>query len=220
MSESVDNYLKSIYTLSLQTDKGVSTSAIAERMQTKSSSVTDMLRKLSDRGLVKYTKYYGVTLTSKGKKTAISIVRKHRLWEVFLAEKLGLSWDKVHDIAEQLEHVESDELIDKLDTYLDFPSFDPHGDPIPDKFGNIIDHKNAITASQLSAGDHVTIVGVEESSSSFLQYLDSVKLRPGTSFEVMKVYEFDGSMLIRTNKDKLSISSTVSNNLKVTRSNK
>jgi DtxR family transcriptional regulator, Mn-dependent transcriptional regulator len=217
MSESVDNYIKAIYSLSLAGDKGISTSAIAERMHTKASSATDMLKKLDERGLVKHTKYYGVTLTSKGRKMAVDIVRKHRLWEVFLSEKLGLSWDKIHDIAEELEHVHSDELIDKLDKYLGYPGFDPHGDPIPDKNGLITDHRNAISADQLKEGQHASIVGVEESSSAFLQYLDSVKLRPGISFEVLKYFEYDSSMQIKTDKDKLSISHLVAKNLKVTK---
>lgn len=217
MSESVDNYIKAIYSLSLGGEQGVSTSAIAERMQTKASSATDMLKKLDERGLAKHTKYYGVTLTPKGRRMAIDIVRKHRLWEVFLSEKLGLSWDKIHDIAEELEHVHSEELIEKLDKYLGYPGFDPHGDPIPDKNGMITDHRNAMSADGLKEGQRAMIVGVEESSSAFLQYLDSVKLRPGIAFEVVKYFEYDASMQIRTDKDKLSISHLVAKNLKVTK---
>jgi len=130
-----ENYLKVIHRLSEATSEDISTNAVAELMQTKAASVTDMLRKLADKGWVNYQKYQGVRLSPAGEKIALSIVRKHRLWEVFLVDKMGFNWDEVHEIAEQLEHIESDELVQKLDAYLGFPKTDPHGDPIPNKEG-------------------------------------------------------------------------------------
>ncbi|RZK18012.1 MAG: metal-dependent transcriptional regulator, partial [Pedobacter sp.] len=129
-----ENYLKIIYHLS-ETSNSVQTNAIAEQMQTKPASVTDMIKKLADKGFVDYVKYQGVTLTDKGKNAAIDIVRKHRLWEVFLVDKLNFKWDEVHDVAEELEHIKSETLIGRLDEFLGFPKSDPHGDPIPDKNG-------------------------------------------------------------------------------------
>ena len=133
---SEENYLKAIYHLELVSDKGISTNAIAEQLETKASSVSDMVKKLSDKNVLVYKKYKGVKLTDLGKHTAANIVRKHRLWEVFLVEKLNFSWDEVHDVAEQLEHIKSPKLINQIDALLGFPTHDPHGDPIPDKDGN------------------------------------------------------------------------------------
>lgn len=143
-----ENYLKAIYHLGENGALNVSTNAIAEVMNTKASSVTDMVKKLSEKAYVNYKKYQGVTLTKEGQKVAISIIRKHRLWEVFLVEKLNFTWDEVHEVAEQLEHIKSDKLIRELDVFLEFPSHDPHGDPIPDQDGNFKDfEKNIIIAS-------------------------------------------------------------------------
>ena len=136
-SQSEENYLKAIYHLGNQSQKGVSTSDIANKLETKASSVSDMIKKLSDKKLVEYKKYYGVNLTKKGKLIAASVVRKHRLWEVFLVDKLNFTWDEVHDVAEQLEHIKSKKLMEELDSFLGFPKTDPHGDPIPDKDGNL-----------------------------------------------------------------------------------
>ena len=132
---SEENYLKAIYHLELNSVKEISTNAIAEKMETKASSVTDMIKKLSEKKLIIYKKYQGVKITDFGKKTAANIVRNHRLWEFFLVDKLNFSWDEVHEVAEQLEHIKSPKLIDELDAFLGFPKQDPHGDPIPDKNG-------------------------------------------------------------------------------------
>ena len=138
MTTSEENYLKVIYHLSNLSPKGVNTNAIAAMLDTKASSVTDMLKKLSEKDWINYQKYQGVSLTDKGKFNAKIIVRKHRLWEVFLVEKLGFAWDEVHEVAEELEHIQSEKLINQLDQFLNFPSFDPHGDPIPNAKGEII----------------------------------------------------------------------------------
>ena len=135
-SLSEENYLKSIYHLEAIHGKGISTNSIAKKLETKASSVTDMIKKLAEKEVLVYKKYQGVSLKTLGRKEAITIVRKHRLWEVFLVDKLNFSWDEVHDVAEQLEHIKSPKLIDELDVFLGFPKMDPHGDPIPDKEGN------------------------------------------------------------------------------------
>ncbi|MBL4670056.1 MAG: metal-dependent transcriptional regulator [Flavobacteriales bacterium] len=208
-----ENYLKAIFKLSSPKVDGVSTNAIAEEIQTKASSVTDMIKKLSDKKLVKYKKYQGVHLTKKGKEIAVSIIRNHRLWEVFLVEKLAFKWDEVHDFAEELEHIRSKELTNRLDAFLEFPKHDPHGDPIPDKDGNIYNHKD-ITLSDLKSAEKGIVVGVKEHSKSYLNYLESVNLVLGAEIKVNDVIDFDHSMSITVNKKKTAnISHQVSKNL-------
>src|SRR5690606_30039252 len=168
---SEENYIKAIFHLQHISVEGVSTNAIADQMDTKASSVTDMIKKLAEKDLINYVKYQGVTLTEKGRKTALSIIRKHRLWEVFLVEKLDFTWDEVHEVAEQLEHIHSEKLIDRLDKLLDFPKFDPHGDPIPSKDGKF-QERDKILLSELPVGEGGICVGVKDSSSSFLKFLD------------------------------------------------
>lgn len=168
LSQTEENYLKAIYSIEIQTGKSVSTNKIAERMLTKASSVTDMIKKLSEKGLIDYKKYQGSKLTSKGKKIAVTIIRKHRLWEVFLVNKLNYNWDQVHELAEQLEHIKSNTLIDKLEAFLEFPTHDPHGDPIPDKNGNIIHHQNVMLSS-IPKGKTCVVIGVKDSSSAFFK---------------------------------------------------
>jgi len=161
-----ENYLKNIYHLEQESETGVSTNAIAERMETKPSSVTDMVQKLADKKMLSYKKYKGTTLTSDGKKIAAGVIRKHRLWEVFLVEKLNFHWDEVHEIAEQLEHIHSEELVVRLDKYLGNPDFDPHGDPIPDMDGNTkLTEKKLL--SELKKKQRGVCVGVKETGSSF-----------------------------------------------------
>ena len=209
---SEENYLKAIYHLEIDVDKGVSTNAIAEKLETKASSVTDMVKKLSEKELIIYKKYQGVTLTDFGKKTAANIVRKHRLWEVFLVEKLNFSWDEVHDVAEQLEHIKSSKLIQQLDSFLGFPTHDPHGDPIPDKEGNLkIVEKSLL--STLSTNERGICVGVNDSSSEFLQYLDKKGITLGKLITVLEKEDFDDSLSIQIAQQKLSISNKIANNL-------
>ena len=213
-----ENYLKAIFKLSMGSDKEVATNAIAEQLDTKASSVTDMIKKLSDKKLVKYVKYKGVSLSEKGKEIAVSIIRNHRLWEVFLVEKLGFKWDEVHEFAEELEHIKSDELTERLDTFLGFPKFDPHGDPIPDKAGNITRHKD-ITLANLKINDTGVIVGVKEHSKSYLKYLESLNLILGTEIEVKDVVDFDLSMTLSVNKTvSVVISNQASKNLIIKKS--
>jgi len=175
---SEENYLKAIFHLERKYPSGVSTNALAEEMETKASSVTDMIKKLSDKDLVNYKKYQGVKLSKSGKHTAVSVIRKHRLWEVFLVEKLGFAWDEVHDVAEQLEHIQSEKLIQELDKFLGFPKQDPHGDPIPDAQGNFSVFNKALLAD-LDKGDSGICVGLKDSSPAFLQFLDKYNIALG-----------------------------------------
>ena len=209
---SEENYLKAIYHLELGSDKGISTNAIAEQLETKASSVTDMIKKLSEKKVVVYKRYKGVNLTGLGKKTAANIVRKHRLWEVFLVEKLNFSWDEVHDVAEQLEHIKSPKLINQLDALLGFPTHDPHGDPIPDKAGNLKTIEK-ILLSTLGKNETGICVGVDDSSSEFLQFLDKKGITLGKKITVLEKEVFDDSLFIETGDEKLSISKKIANNL-------
>jgi len=212
MTYSEENYLKVIYHLSHNANKGISTNAIANVMESKPSSVTDMVQKLADKQLVEYIKYQGVTLTEKGMFMALMIVRKHRLWEVFLVDKLDFSWDEVHDVAEQLEHIKSEKLTNKLDEFLGFPTEDPHGDPIPDKDGRIasIDKK---LLSEIGISKKVICVGVKDSSPPFLQYLDKQQIALGSSIEVIAKEDFDHSLSLRVDGKEVAVSNKIASNL-------
>jgi len=207
-----ENYLKAIFKLSAFVDKEVSTNAIAEELGSKPSSVTDMIKKLSDKKLIKYKKYKGVSLTNNGRKIAISIVRNHRLWEVFLVEKLNFKWDEVHDLAEELEHIHSEKLTDQLDAFLEFPKYDPHGDPIPDKEGNVTRHKNQ-TLADLKIQERGVVVGVKEHTKAYLNYLENINLVLGTEITVENIEDFDSSMTLTIEKNKVNISFQASKQL-------
>jgi len=214
LSYTEENYLKVIYGLLALNPAGASTNEIAARINTKASSVTDMMQKLADKKLLKYKKYQGVKLTEEGRLVAVQVIRKHRLWEVFLKEKLGFGWDEVHELAEQLEHIKSEELTDRLDKFLGNPKFDPHGDPIPDKNGKIETKKSKLI-SELKVNQSGIITGVQDSSSSFLQYLDKHTLVLGTPIDVLEIFEFDHSVKIKAGKNEMTISYEVSKNIKV-----
>lgn len=207
-----ENYIKTIYQLGKYGTLTVSTNSIAEAIATKASSVTDMVKKLAEKGYVNYKRYQGTTLTAKGKKIAADVVRKHRLWEVFLVEKLNFSWDEVHEIAEQLEHIKSEKLINELDKLLDYPTHDPHGDPIPDKSGDIKKSDKVLLFSLAEKAKGVC-VGVKDTSSAFLKYLDKHKIALGSEISVVSREDFDDSMVININGTEMSISQTVANNL-------
>jgi DtxR family Mn-dependent transcriptional regulator len=214
MTTSEENYLKVIYHLSNLSPKGVNTNAIAAMLDTKASSVTDMLKKLSEKDWINYQKYQGVSLTNKGKFNAKIIVRKHRLWEVFLVEKLGFAWDEVHEVAEELEHIQSEKLINQLDQFLNFPSFDPHGDPIPNAKGEIIKIEKQLV-SEIQVGKTITCVGVKDTSVDFLQYLNKQNISLGTKMKVLEKEPFDGTLKIEVNSNVLVISDKIANNLYV-----
>nr|WP_315176093.1 metal-dependent transcriptional regulator [uncultured Flavobacterium sp.] len=216
MTHSEENYLKAIYHLTVQLEAEVPTNAIAEMMDTKASSVTDMLKKLADKALINYIKYQGVSLTEKGTHAAKMIVRKHRLWEVFLVEKLAFTWDEVHDIAEQLEHIKSEQLINKLDDFLGNPTEDPHGDPIPDAQGKITKTEKLLL-SELAESETAICVGVKDSSADFLQYLNKQKIALGAVIKVLGRENFDASLHLIINDTPLTVSSKIAGNLYVKR---
>jgi DtxR family Mn-dependent transcriptional regulator len=208
-----ENYLKTIYKLIEKHMDTVSTNAIAERMSTKAASVTDMLKKLSDKKLINYQKYQGVTLTAKGEKVALNIIRKHRLWEMFLLEKLDFKWDEVHDVAEQLEHIDSDKLIAQIDKFLNYPKTDPHGDPIPDANGKILIQKSKCICDY-KKNDVMIMTGVVDHSPAFLQYLDKTGLALGNEIKIKDIVEFDRSLQITINKkNTIFISNDVAKNI-------
>ena len=212
MTHSEENYLKTIYHLTAISDAEVSTNAIAEKTETKASSVTDMLKKLAEKDLVNYKKYQGVSLTEKGKLTAKMIVRKHRLWESFLVEKLNFSWDEVHDVAEQLEHIKSEKLINKLDEFLNFPTEDPHGDPIPNAQGQIVNIKKQLL-SEFEKNQIGICVGVKDTSSDFLKYLDKQEIALGSAIEIIEKEVFDSSFTIRVGNKEMTISNKIASNI-------
>ena len=214
LSKAVENYLKAIFSLSENRNDIVSTNSIAKKLNTKASSVTDMLRKLTLNKLVNHEKYKGVSLTTKGKKLATNIVRKHRLWETFLVEKLHFNWDEVHDVAEQLEHIKSEKLVSLLDEFLGNPKFDPHGDPIPDEFGKF-PTSNSIPLSKLKEGDEGIVMGVSQDNSTFLKFLDKIDIKLGNLILVKDIIEFDNSVEILINNKESHISLEVARNILV-----
>jgi len=212
MTLSEENYLKTIYHITSASGEEVSTNAIAEKMETKASSVTDMLKKLAEKELIVYKKYQGVSLTDKGNLAAKMIVRKHRLWEVFLVDKLQFPWDEVHDIAEQLEHIKSEKLINKLDDFLGNPTEDPHGDAIPDANGKMIKVEKLLL-SELRVNQTGICVGVKDSSAEFLKYLDKNKIALGVTIKVNSIEDFDLSLNIKVAGNDLLISNKIAVNL-------
>jgi len=213
LTHSEENYLKCIYHLSAKGNEAVNTNAIAEGLKTKAASVTDMVQKLANKGFASYLKYKGVRLTVKGEKEALKVVRKHRLWEVFLVKELEYNWNEVHDIAEQLEHIKSPTLIDKLDKYLEYPKFDPHGDPIPNTNG-VIASKPTTTLNALSLGETCTVICAKDSSNDLLLFLDKVHISLGSKLKVVDYFEFDGSYSVKVdNNSTVTLSSKVAENI-------
>jgi DtxR family transcriptional regulator, Mn-dependent transcriptional regulator len=194
-SQTVENYIKSIYHLTEHENINVSTSALSDYLNTTPASVTDMLKKLSDQKLIDYKKYQGVRLSGEGKSLALGLIRKHRLWETFLYEKLHISWDAVHEIAEQLEHVKSDLLIEQLDIHLGRPKYDPHGDPIPDAFGKFT-FRHQIPLSQAPIGKPLKIVGVKDHQTSFLKYLETIPIAIEQQITITERIDYDQSLQI------------------------
>ncbi|MEQ5790844.1 metal-dependent transcriptional regulator [Muricauda sp. NFXS6] len=214
MTRSEENYLKTIFHLGGGDSKSITTNAIAEQMETKPSSVTDMAKKLSEKGLVDYVRYQGISLTDAGVKTALSIIRKHRLWEVFLVEKLDFTWDEVHEVAEQLEHIKSEKLVDKIDELLNFPKYDPHGDPIPTKDGKFQERDEKLL-SEMAINSKGVCVGVKDSSVPFLKFLDKNNIALGNTIKVMDKEDFDNSLRIQMEGKEMRISHQIASNLYV-----
>ncbi len=208
LSFTEENYIKAIFKIAEKEKKSASTNSIARQLETTAASVTDMLKRLAEKDLINYEKYKGVTLTNEGNKIATSLIRRHRLWEVFLVEKLRFDWAGVHDIAEELEHIYSEELIQRLDAFLDYPKFDPHGDPIPNAEGRYT-LRQQLPLSDLISGQTGQVVGVKEHSNAFLKYLNQLKIKPGVGLQIIERIEFDGSLKIIVDKKESHVISDV-----------
>lgn len=216
LSLAEENYLKAIYHLSEGGKSPVSTTALADSMNNKAASVTDMVKRLAAKGVIAYEKYYGANISAKGKSEALRVIRKHRLWETFLVQKLDFNWDEVHEVAEQLEHIQSPLLIEKLDAFLGYPVEDPHGHPIPDKNGKISEVKH-ILLSALAIGKKSVIKSVKGGTPAFLQYLSKIGIYIGAPIKIVERIEFDGSLeIVIDGKNKCFISRDASENLMVT----
>lgn len=216
LSFAEENYLKTIYHLAEEGEGNVSTNAIADSLNTKAASVTDMIKKLSAKEVITYQKYKGVNISPTGRKAALHVIRKHRLWETFLVQKLKFNWDQVHEVAEQLEHIRSTLLIERLDELLGYPKYDPHGDPIPDEDGEF-KAKPQVALSDAEVGKTGTIISVKDDSSAFLKYLDKVGVYIGAKISIIDRVEFDDSLEIEIdNLKKVFISKEVSQNIWIT----
>jgi DtxR family Mn-dependent transcriptional regulator len=207
-----ENYLKAIFKISEKEPGPVLTNALAAAMGTSAASATDMLKRLSEKQLVAYEKYRGVTLTPEGDRLATTLIRKHRLWEVFLVDKLGFAWDEVHDFAEQLEHIQGDSLTDRLDEYLGHPRYDPHGDPIPDAQGRWI-RRPQVRLATLLPGQKGIVTGVDDHTSPFLQYLDELGIALGVTIELLDRTAYDQSSKVRIAGKEYTLSEKASQNL-------
>ncbi|UII25829.1 metal-dependent transcriptional regulator [Fulvivirga maritima] len=194
-SQTEENYLKALYKLS--DDKGnVGVSDLSSMLKVSVPTANSMVKKMHSRGWLKYEKYKPITITPKGKKMASMIIRKHRLTEMYLVEQMGFSWENVHEIAEQVEHVKSEAFFDRMDELLGFPKFDPHGSPIPDKNGKIVE-QNLIKLSDCSEGQHYTLSALLDSKKDLLEYLNNRSLFLGTKLEIVAKESFDGNMTVR-----------------------
>ncbi|HQY41714.1 MAG: metal-dependent transcriptional regulator [Ferruginibacter sp.] len=203
LTESEENYIKSIYHLHVP-GQGVSATMLATSVQTKAASVTDMLKRLHRKKLINYKPYHNFSLTDLGSKIALEVIRKHRLWEFFLVGKLGFEWHEVHSIAEELEHISSRELIHRLDIFLGSPSFDPHGDPIPDRNGKIKTVRQTIL-SEIPEKKVVTVNAIADQSQTMHELLKHHHINIGTKIKINRHFSFDGSVEIKINKQPLTI---------------
>ncbi len=211
---SEENYLKALFKLSSKQLKKVNNSALAKELDLNPATVLEMVRKLSDRKLVQLLPDKTIQLSEKGKKKALLTIRKHRLWEVFLVEKLNYQWSEVHELAEQLEHIESDDLVNRLDAFLGFPTSDPHGDPIPDKNGKLM-QVQSIPLTEVEVGKTYTIQSFAETADSFLDYLSKVNIKPKIRIKVTDKNEYDQSLVVLINKKQLHLSEKVAKNILV-----
>ncbi|NNU33893.1 metal-dependent transcriptional regulator [Mucilaginibacter sp. S1162] len=210
-----ENYLKAIFSISQNADVKITPTAIAEMLKNNPASVIDMIKKLSDKKLIDYDKREGVKLTESGLNDAIQIVRKHRLWEVFLLEKLNYKWDEIHDIAEELEHIQDNTLADRLDKFPGFPEYDPHGDPIPKANGKV-PKSFSVTLANVKEGVTCRVAAVKDTSSTFLQYLLKLNIGIGTSIRLIEKIPFDNSLVISINgKENTTVSQKFGENILV-----
>ena len=214
LSQTEENYLKAIFKLSEQRPSKISTTSIAKIVETSAASVTDMLKRLAEKELVIYKKYKGAKLTPAGLFIATNMVRKHRLWEVFLVDKLNFSWEQVHEVAEELEHVNSDKLIDQLDQFLGYPKFDPHGDPIPSASGKFT-LREQIPLSEITLGVKTIVIGVKHQSQAFLKRLDALHIALGSHITLNEKFDFENTFEIEIGKERKIISSIIADNVLV-----
>lgn len=195
LSVAEENHIKSIYKLQ-EGDSVVTTNALAYELDTKPASVTDMAKKLKEKKLIEYEKYQGITLSPEGRKAALQIVRRHRLWECFLVDKLSFSWEEVHELAEELEHVRSEKLINRLSDFLGNPVIDPHGDPIPDANGKLAKPRPQTSLDQANA-KRLVVTAVTDQSTALLAFLNAKGIKLGTQLEIIAHYEYDNSIEIK-----------------------
>jgi DtxR family Mn-dependent transcriptional regulator len=211
---SEENYLKTLFKLLSRQDKKVNNTALAQALGLNPATVLEMVRKLAERKMVQLLPDKSIQLTEKGKKKALLTIRKHRLWEVFLVEKMNYNWSEVHELAEQLEHIESTDLVDRLDSFLGNPSFDPHGDPIPDKKGRIKSNIS-IPLSSCSSGKSYRVINLADTSDSFLHYLEKLNMRPGTRFKLVDHNDYDNSSTVLVQKKTIQLSEKAAKNIMV-----
>jgi len=209
---SKENYLSTIYRYS-DDESRIKTTLIAEKLNISNAAVTDMMKKLSKDGYVEYKRYRDIKLTYDGEAYAKNMIRRHRIWELYLHLIIGMPWDKVHDEAEHLEHSSSDDLINRLEEILEYPEFDPHGDPIPDKNGTLPRKRNSVSLSLIRKGERVEVVRVHDFDHKFLTYLSDVGIKLKTELLVKDILEFDNSMLIGINGNEINISKTIADNI-------
>lgn len=216
LSFTEENYLKSLLHLTVLTSlkAEVGTNELATHLNLKPATVNDMLKKLKDKNLINYQRYGKISLTEAGRILAMEVIRKHRLWETFLFEKLSFSWDEVHEVAEQLEHIQSTKLVDSLDSFLNYPKFDPHGDPIPNAKGEI-EIPERKTLSEIEIGQTCLLVAVKENSSEFLQYVNKLGLTIGSKIFVLSKEKYDDSLQIIINENEFTVSHKFTENIYV-----
>jgi DtxR family Mn-dependent transcriptional regulator len=213
-SQSEENYLKTIFHLQVG-NEAVTTNELAEKLQTRPASVTDMMKKLNAKKLLHYKPYYGFYLSGEGKKIALNVIRRHRLWEFFLSKKLQFNWDEVHEVAEELEHVSNKKLIEKLDEYLGFPQFDPHGDPIPDSKGKMKSY-DEVALNELPVATIAEVRRVKNQSTGMLDLLQHKNIGIGTKVEVKRYFDFDHSIELKIKNLTITISEQLAKNIFVT----
>lgn len=214
LSKSEEDYIKAIFRLYEKSGTMVNTNSIAASVNTSAASVTDMIQRLHDKGLLNYEKYKGVSLNSKGNLEATRLIRRNRLWKVFMVEKLNFKWDEIQEVADLMEHIHSDKLISELEKYLDYPKQDPHGDPIPDSNGKYV-LRTRFPMSDVQFNKPVTVIGLSNTSAGFLQYLDSQHIHLGSQLIVKQKFDFDHSFLIQLNKTEKNISTEIAKNILV-----
>lgn len=214
-TQTTENYLKAIYAIADKQEK-VNLTDVSRHLEVSAATANNMMQKLKKEGLITQEKYQPILLTPKGKKVAAEIIRKHRITEMFLSELMGIGWEHVHHIAEQIEHVDSTLLFDRMDEMLDFPKYDPHGSPIPDKKGNVTSNK-AIILNKAEVGQALTVVGVDDSSKALLEHLNELNIGLGTPLSIVKVNSYDNSIVVKIDKaQEVFLSMKVANSLKVT----